>query len=89
MFLLSAPELPKKSTCIEWSITRSTGTRGLITLGSPFIATIAERKDARSTTAGTPVKSCKITLVGLKGISFEDFLFAFQLASAVTSSGRT
>lgn len=59
----------KKSTWTEWSMTRSTGTKGLIVFGSlPFRANSA-RNDAMSTTAGTPVKSCINTRAGLKGIS--------------------
>ena len=48
------------STCTEWSITRSTGTSGLTFCAwprSPVIRTMADRIAARSTTAGTPVKS--------------------------------
>ena len=50
-------------------MTRSTGTCGLTFSGLPPISTIASLRAAKSTTAGTPVKSCKITLEGLKGIS--------------------
>ena len=50
-------------------MTKSTGTWGLTLLGSPPISTIASLNAAKSTTAGTPVKSCKITLEGLNGIS--------------------
>jgi hypothetical protein len=46
-----------------------TGTSGLILLISPPTSFIALRKEAKSTTAGTPVKSCKITLEGLNGTS--------------------
>ena len=60
---------PKRSTCTEWSITRSTGTSGLIRLGSPPSRCMALRIAARSTTAGTPVKSWSTTRAGLKGIS--------------------
>jgi len=41
----------------------------LIFLESPPKAAIASLMEARSTTQGTPVKSYKITLAGLKGIS--------------------
>ena len=58
MFSASASGEPKRSTCTEWSITRSTGTRGLIRFGSPPSRCMALRMAARSTTAGTPVKSC-------------------------------
>ena len=50
-------------------MTRSTGTSGLIFLGSPPARFMAERMAARSTTAGTPVKSWRRTRAGLKGIS--------------------
>ncbi|WVY99932.1 hypothetical protein V8G54_026002 [Vigna mungo] len=50
-------------------MTRSTGTRGLILLESLPSLFIASRMQARSTTAGTPVKSCSRTRAGLKGIS--------------------
>ena len=59
----------KLSTWTEWSMTRSTGTRGLIAWGSPPFRAIAERSAARSTTAGTPVKSCNNTRAGVNGIS--------------------
>ena len=61
------PGMAKKSTCTEWSITRSTGTSGLIFLGSPPSRATAARMAARSTTAGTPVKSCMITRAGREG----------------------
>ena len=51
-------------------MTRSTGTSGLIFCGSPPSAVIASRIAARSTTAGTPVKSCISTRAGRKAISF-------------------
>ena len=50
-------------------MTKSTGTSGLILLISPPTSFIALRNDAKSTTAGTPVKSCRITRDGLKGTS--------------------
>ena len=45
-------------------MTSSTGCSGLIFFGSPPIALIASRIAARSTTAGTPVKSCSSTRPG-------------------------
>lgn len=50
-------------------MTRSTGTSGLILFGSPPSLSIASRIAARSTTAGTPVKSWSNTRAGLNGIS--------------------
>src|SRR3990170_3829672 len=47
-------------------MTRSTGTCGLIFLGSPPSNFMASRMAARSTTAGTPVKSCISTRAGRK-----------------------
>ena len=42
-------------------MTRSTGIKGLICPASPPRRTMASRMAARSTTAGTPVKSCNNT----------------------------
>ncbi len=50
-------------------MTRSTGTSGLAFLGSAPIFLRASRMAARSTTQGTPVKSCKTTRAGRKLIS--------------------
>jgi len=50
-------------------MTKSTGTKGFINFGSPPKETIASLILARSTTQGTPVKSYRITLAGLNGIS--------------------
>lgn len=47
----------KKSTCIEWSITRSDGQMGFILSGSAPSLLTASLIAAKSTTAGTPVKS--------------------------------
>ncbi len=60
------------STCTEWSMTRSAGTCGLTLLAvdaSPVMRTTADRMAARSTTAGTPVKSWRTTRAGLYAIS--------------------
>lgn len=67
------------STWTEWSTTRSTGQSGLIFFGSPPSLTIASLMAARSTTAGTPVKSWRITLAGLNGISICFFERVSQL----------
>ncbi len=81
--------MPKASTWTEWSITRSTSTSGLIFSGSPPISAIASRIAARSTTAGTPVKSCISTRAGWKGISIEGSAAASQEAIASTSAAVT
>ena len=46
---------------------------------------MASRIAARSTIAGTPVKSCITTRAGVKAISLEGSSLAFQVASASTS----
>lgn len=46
-----------KSAWIEWSITKSEGHTGLILFGSPPKLLTASLMAAKSTTAGTPVKS--------------------------------
>lgn len=68
-FSSKAPFTRDLSAYTEWSMTKSTGHKGLIRLGSPPKRFIASRMAARSTTAGTPVKSYRITRAGLKGIS--------------------
>ena len=50
-------------------MTKSTGTCGLTFEGSPPNSIMASLRAAMSTNAGTPVKSCSITLLGLNGIS--------------------
>ena len=75
---------PKMSAITEWSITSSAGTSGLIFSGSPPSARIASRMLARSTTAGTPVRSCMITRAGLNWISVSGSAVASQSASALT-----
>ena len=47
---------------------------------------MASRMAARSTTAGTPVKSCRSTRAGVNEISSDGSAFAFQRATASTSS---
>ena len=62
---LSASLVPYQSTYIEWSITNSTGTYGFIKfifLESTFAT--SSLKLAKSTTAGTPVRSYNNTLDG-------------------------
>ncbi len=67
--IVSATRVAKSSTCTEWSMTRSQATAGLIWAGSPPSFRIASRIAAKSTTHGTPVKSCSTTRPGRKGIS--------------------
>ena len=50
---------------------------------------IASRIAARSTTQGTPVKSCSRTRAGMKEISFSDAAVAFHCATARMSSAFT
>ena len=59
------PFVPYSSTCTEWSMTSSAGCSGLIFSGSPPSCFIASRIAARSTIAGTPVKSCISTRAGM------------------------
>ena len=54
----------------EWSMTSSTGTSGLTCVASPPRRASASRMAARSTTPGTPVKSCMSTRSGVKAISW-------------------
>jgi hypothetical protein len=61
-------------------------TRGLIFFGSPPRFFIASRMAARSTTAGTPVKSCISTRAGRNGISRSDVLVLSQWAKLWISS---
>jgi hypothetical protein len=88
-FLTNASRVPNTSTCTEWSITSSAGTSGLIFAASPPRSAIASRMAARSTTAGTPVKSCITTRAGVKAISLLGPAFASQVASASMSSFST
>ena len=61
----NASATPATSATIEWSMTRSTGMPGSIRRGSPPRSAIASRIAARSTIAGTPVKSCMSTRAGM------------------------
>lgn len=76
---------PAKSTWTEWSMTRSTGTRGSTMDGSAPALAAALRMAARSTTSGTPVKSWRTTRPTVNGTSYEPGDFAFQLARFLTS----
>ena len=60
---------PEDSAMTEWSMTSSTGTSGLIAGGVAAQLARASRMAARSTTPGTPVKSCMSTRSGVKAIS--------------------
>ena len=70
-------------------MTSSAGTSGLILLGSPPRSAMASRMAARSTTAGTPVKSCMTTRAGVKAISSLGSAFASQRASFSMSAAWT
>ena len=50
---------------------------------------MASRIAARSTTAGTPVKSCMSTRAGTKAISLDGSAFGSQVARASMSSAVT
>ena len=50
---------------------------------------MASRMAARSTTAGTPVKSCISTRAGVKAISLAAVVVPSQLASASISGAHT
>src|SRR5229473_4300611 len=69
-------------------MTSSAGKRGLMSFGFPPMCLTASRIVARSTTAGTPVKSCSKTRAGINAISFWATP-GFQVASVRMSSART
>src|SRR4026209_1090756 len=64
---------------------RSTGTKGFTRPGSPPARSTALRIAARSTTAGTPVKSCIRTRPGLNAMSWAG---PGQVARAGEEPGR-
>ncbi len=70
-------------------MTSSAGTSGLIFAGSPPMSAMASRIAARSTTAGTPVKSCMTTRAGVNAISLDGSAAGSQVASATMSSAST
>jgi len=70
-------------------MTSSTGWSGLILSALPPMRFIASRIAARSTTAGTPVKSCSSTRLGVKAISRSGSAVGFHFDSASMSSGFT
>ena len=67
-------------------MTSSAGASGLIFFGSPPSSAIASRMVARSTTHGTPVKSCISTRAGVNWISVSGSAVGSQSASARTWS---
>src|SRR6185437_4532186 len=73
----------------EWSMTSSAGMSGLIRWWSPPRSAIASRIATRSTTHGTPVKSCRRTRAGVNWISGLVSAFASQAPSALTCSAET
>ena len=86
---------PDASAITEWSITNSTGTSGL-TCGVAAEVSSASRMAARSTTPGTPVKSCIRTRSGVRAISAASSPpkpcrsgWAPHPATASMSAGRT
>ena len=85
----NAPGVPNWSTWTEWSMTRSAWTSGLTRPGSPPRSAIASRMAARSTTAGTPVRSWRMTREGMNGISASAATPGRQAVRVSTSSGRT
>ena len=89
MFRSRASRLPKTSTITEWSMTSSAGASGLIRSGSPPSEATASRMVARSTTQGTPVKSCMITRAGVNWISVSGRAAGSQEASALMWSAVT
>ena len=71
--------MDQKSTWTEWSTTSATGTSGSMTAGSLPRRSTAERIAARSTSSGTPVKSCRMMRATTNGISAVRSAFGFQL----------
>ncbi len=70
-------------------MTSSAGASGLTFAGSPPSSVTASRIVARSTTHGTPVKSCMITRAGVNWISVSGSALGSQPASARTWSAVT
>ena len=70
-------------------MTRSTGTLASMTEGSPPIRATADRIAARSTTQGTPVKSCSSTRAGMNANSGRSAEVASQSRRASTSLSST
>lgn len=74
------------SAMTEWSITSSAGASGFTFSASPPSWVTASRMVARSTTQGTPVKSCITTRAGVNWISVFGSAAGSQLARARTWS---
>ena len=70
-------------------MTSSAGWSGLILEGSPPSVSMASRMAARSTTAGTPVKSCMSTRAGRNAISTDGAAAGSQPATASISAAVT
>ena len=67
-------------------MTSSAGDSGFTRVGSPPRSSMASRMVARSTTQGTPVKSCMITRAGVNWISVSGWAEASQFARALICS---
>ena len=63
-------------------MTSSDGISGLMLAAEPPSLTTASRMAARSTTQGTPVKSCSTTRAGMKAISVSGSFLASHWATA-------
>ena len=85
-FFVNASGVPNRSATTEWSITISAGESGFTFEASPPSSAIASRIVARSTTHGTPVKSCMITRAGVNWISRFGSDSGSQAPSAAMSS---
>ena len=85
VFFSSASSSAKWSTITEWSITNSTGLRGLIAWASPPKRLTASRMAAKSTIAGTPVKSWRMTRAGTKDTSWSTWLSVSHFATCSIS----
>ena len=70
-------------------MTRSAGWSGVMRFGSPPRLRMASRIAARSTTVGTPVKSCSSTRAGMKAISRSELSPGVHEASERMSSAVT
>jgi len=76
-FAAAATYALAKSTCTEWSTTKSTWQSGLIFSAWPPNSVKASRIPAKSTTTATPVRSCNRTLAGLNGMSLSTAFWLF------------